>query len=79
VKRAAGTVVTPTAPTYNSSTHVITIPSVTGVEYWKVVPLGTDVKVTTNQTITEDTEIEARPATGYSFPHNIDTDWTFIF
>jgi hypothetical protein len=79
IQRIAGTVVTPTAPTYNSSTHVITIPSVTGVEYWKVVPLGTDVKVTTNQTITEDTEIEARPATGYSFPHNIDTDWTFIF
>jgi hypothetical protein len=79
VKRAAGTVVTPTAPTYNSTTKVITIPTVTGVEYWKVVPLGTDVKVTTNQTITADTEIEARPATGYSFPHNIDTDWTFIF
>ncbi|UVK58675.1 major capsid and protease fusion protein [Arthrobacter phage GantcherGoblin] len=79
IQRTAGTVVNPTAPTYNSSTHVVTIPTVAGVEYWKVVPLGTDVKVTTNQTITEDTEFEARPAAGYSFPHNIDTDWTFLF
>jgi hypothetical protein len=29
--------------------------------------------------ITETTEIEARPDTGYSLPHNTDADWTYVY
>jgi len=75
IRRAAGTTVTPTQPQYNPTTHVLTIPSVTGVIYSID---GVD-KTAGNITITETTEVEARPAATYSFPHNIDADWTFIF
>jgi hypothetical protein len=30
-------------------------------------------------TITETTDVEAAPATGYSFPHNTDRDWTYVY
>lgn len=72
----AGTVttVTPTAPTYNSTTKVITIPSVTGVNYM----IDDDV-VTGTVTITADTIVTAVPASGYKFPVVIDDDWLFEF
>lgn len=72
----AGTVttVTPTAPTYNSTTKVITIPSVTGVNY-----MIDDVVVTGTVTITADTIVTAVPASGYKFPVVIDDDWLFEF
>lgn len=75
IKRSAGTLVTPTQPTYNSGTHVLTIPAVTGVIYSID---GVD-KTAGNITITETTEVEARPAATYAFAHNIDTDWVYIF
>jgi hypothetical protein len=68
------TVVTPTAPTYNGTTHVITIPSVTGVIY-KI----NGVVVTTPQTITEDTIVNAVPDTGYVFTDPSDSDWFFDY
>lgn len=68
------TEVTPTAPTYNSTTKVITIPVVTGVGYFI-----DGVEVTGTVTITEDTLVEARPKPGYKFPPNVDTDWGFDF
>lgn len=74
IKRQVGILVTPTAPTYNAGTHTITIPSVTGVVY-KI----DDETVSGNQVITETTEVEAFPATGYTFPSNIDTSWTFTY
>lgn len=71
----AVTEVLPTAPTYVSGTHTITIPTVAGVEYLiddVVVPAGPVV-------ITEDTVITARPAAGYSFVQPSDDDWFYDY
>lgn len=69
------TLATPTQPAYNSTTKVITIPSITGVTYYR-----DDVAVAAGTiTITADTVIEARPNVGYVFPPVIDTDWFFDF
>ena len=70
------TTATPTAPTYNSTTDMITIPNVTGVEYWingALVPAGDFGPITAN------TEVKAKPATGYKFPVPTQTQWVFIF
>ena len=72
----AGTVVevTPTVPTYNATTKVITIPSVTGVQYLingSVRPAGPTAPITQN------TIVETRPTAGYTFPNNTDTDWQY--
>lgn len=64
----------PTAPTYNSTTKVITIPTVTGVEYTID---GTVVSGTV--TITTDTIVSARTLPGYVFPPVVDNDWFFDF
>lgn len=80
LKRVSGTTVTPDAPSYNPETHTIAIPTLAGVEYYNVTSAtGDGTLVSGNVVITETTEIEARPATGYSFPHNTDTDWTFAY
>lgn len=72
----AGTITTvaPTAPTYNSSTKVITIPTVTGVEY----KINGEV-VSGTVTITVDTVVTADALAGYQFPAVTDNDWLFIF
>ena len=73
IKRTLGTVVTPTAPSYNGTTHVITFPSIPGVVY------SVDgVTKTGTMTISEPTDVEARPSTGYSFPPNTNRDWTYV-
>lgn len=67
---------TPTAPTYNSSTDVITIPNVTGVEYYingVLQPAGATDPITVN------TEVRAKPATGYKFPVPTQTQWVIVF
>jgi hypothetical protein len=66
--------VTPTAPTYNSTTDVITIPSVTGVQY-KI----NGVVKTGSVTITSDTIVTANPTTGYRFPPVVQDEWFFDF
>jgi hypothetical protein len=68
----AGTVsqATPTAPTYNNSTHVITIPTVTGVIY----KIG-GVTKTGTVTITQDTVVNAVPAAGYVFAQPSVDEW----
>lgn len=69
------TLVIPTQPAYNGTTKVITIPSITGVTYYR-----DDVAVAAGTiTITADTVIEARPNVGYVFPPVIDTDWFFDY
>lgn len=68
------TVATPTTPAYDDTTHVVTVPTVTGVNYY----IDGEV-VTGNVTITEDTVVTARPATGYKFPPTVDDDWMFEF
>jgi hypothetical protein len=72
----SGTVtqVAPVAPTYNSTTKVITIPVVTGITY-EINGLA----VTGNVTITQDTVVNAVPNTGYKFPLVTDSDWFFSF
>lgn len=72
ITRQVGTLVTPTAPSYNSTTHVVTIPSVTGVTY-KI----DDVVVTGTVTLEETSDVEAVANTGYSFAPNTTTSWTF--
>lgn len=70
------TIVTPTAPTYDGGTKVITIPSVTGVTYYM-----DDVVLSSGAqpAITEDKIVVARPNTGYRFPDVVDDDWFFDF
>lgn len=70
------TLATPTQPTYNSETKVITIPSVTGVVY---LINGEPVAAGAQDPITTDTMVEARPAQGYKFPDVSDRDWFFDF
>jgi HK97 family phage prohead protease len=84
ITRGAGTLATPTAPTFVSGTGVITIPTVTGVTY-KVQgtgPLGAagttlSAGAQTALTSGQSQSIMAVPNTGYYFPHNFDADWVF--
>ena len=76
----AQTVVTPLAPTFVSTTGVITIPSVTGVQYRRA---DTNAVVTGTTTITgtigASLVIRATPTTGtYTFAANADDDWSFV-
>lgn len=74
----AGTVAltTPVAPTYNSTTKVITIPATTGVLYQidgVTKPSGPTAPITKNTLVT------SKPAQGYKFPSDVDVDWGFSF
>jgi hypothetical protein len=73
----SGTVtqVTPVAPSYNSSTHTITIPTVTGVQY----SVDGEPVVAGPIVITTDTVVEARPTVGHKFPAVTDDDWLFTY
>ena len=76
IKKDAGIVVTPQQPAYNPTTKVITIPNQTGVKYFID---NVEKSAGALPAITASTEVEARPATGYSFPHGTDNDWYFQF
>lgn len=70
---AAGTVVTPVAPT--AVGNDVTIPSITGVVY-----SDGDGPVSAGViTITEDTTFTAAPDSGYTFGSGATTSWTFTF
>lgn len=76
----AQTLVTPTQPTFVSSTGVITIPTVTGVTYRRA---DTGAVVTGTTTIAGTTGaslvITALPSSGaYAFTANADDDWTYV-
>lgn len=71
------TEVTPTAPTYDNSTHTLTIPTVTGVRYLNG-ETG-DVYTGGAHTITEDTVVRAEALAGYKFPEVSDDDWYYDF
>lgn len=64
----------PTAPTFDSETNTITIPTVTGVVY----KINGDV-VTGNVVIEENTLVVASPEAGYKFPSLVDDDWLFVY
>lgn len=61
---------------FGSTTHIITIPAVAGVIYSVD---GVDKTAGALPAITETTEVEARAAAGYSFPHGTDADWVFVY
>jgi hypothetical protein len=64
------------APTYNASTDIVTIPTVTGVIYSVD---GNDVAPGPFGPITEDVVVAARPAAGYKFTDTSDDDWSINF
>jgi len=68
------TFVTPVAPTFVSATETITIPSVTGVIY----KIDGEV-VTGDVVITEDTIVNAEPASGYAFAVPYVDAWFFDY
>ena len=70
----AVTVVETQEPTYDAGTHVITIPTVAGVQYQIN---GENVAAGAQPPITEDTVVTAVPAPGNRFDPASDTDWTF--
>lgn len=70
----AVTTVTPVAPTYDSGTDIITIPTVTGVEY-----RIDGLVVTGGVSITQNTLVTANPLPGYRFPDVSDNDWLITF
>ena len=72
---AGVTEVTPTEP--SAVGNDVTIPSITGVNYYNN---NTGELLSSGvYTITEDTIIGARPAAGYVFPAVVDTDWLYTF
>lgn len=73
---SSNTEVTPTVPTYTSSTHTIAIPTVTGVTYkiGNVVKTG-NVVLTSGQSVV----VTAYPNSGYKFPLVTDNDWLFTY
>ncbi|UTN91577.1 major capsid and protease fusion protein [Arthrobacter phage Darby] len=73
VKREVGIVVTPLSPSFNSETNTVTYPNTAGVVY-----RVDGVPVSGDDVITTTTEIDATPATGYSFPSNVNKSWTFV-
>lgn len=78
VIRGAGTLATPTVPTFNSGTGVVTIPTVTGVTYKNqetdaTLSAGAQSALAAGASLS----VYAVPNTGYYFPHNFDADWTF--
>jgi hypothetical protein len=69
------TTATPTQPAYNSTTKVITIPTVTGVTYY----IDGEAVAAGPVTITSDTIVTARANDGYVFTSGVDDDWFFDF
>jgi hypothetical protein len=76
IKKTLGVVVSPQTPSFNGATNTITVPSVAGVVYYNA---ETGAQISGSVVISETTEVEARPDTGYSFPHNTDADWTYVY
>ena len=75
ITREQGTLVAPTAPSFNGGTNTITVPNVTGVDY-----VIDDVVVAAGaKVIVMDTEISAVPEQGYYFAPNTTASWNFTF
>jgi len=64
------------APTYNSSTHVVTLPSVTGVQ-WKVNGVNKAPGAQPALTVGQTANVLATPTDGYAVAG--DDDWTFDY
>ena len=81
IKRTSGTTVVPLEPAFDEETNTITVPTVTGVKYFNVTNPLSEVELTNGAAvvITETTDVEARPQSGYNFAHNTDADWVFAY
>lgn len=79
VRRTVGTQVTATAPVFTPATNKLTIPDIEGVEYYDVTDIENETQLISGETyyVNDTVDIEARPASGYSFAHNVDADWTY--
>ena len=77
LKRVSGTTVTPEAPAFDPETNTITIPDITGVVYMD--EADDSVLEAGDVVISETTDVRAVPDTGYNFPHNTVTTWTFAY
>ena len=77
-KKDSGHIVTPTMPTFNSSTGVVTIPTVTGVVYTNA-DTGTTLTAGAQSAIAAGatSNVAAVPAAGYGFTHDADDEWSF--
>lgn len=73
ILREVGIVVTPLSPSFDSATNTVTYPDTAGVVY-----RVDGVPVSGSDVITTTTEVDATPATGYSFPNNVNKSWTFV-
>jgi len=74
IMSGTNTAVTAAAPSYNATTKVITIPTVTGVQY------RIDGKaVSGTVTITKDTVVTAVATQGYKLSASSDDDWVYTF
>jgi hypothetical protein len=71
------TVATPTVPSYDSGTHTITIPTVTGITYRinGVAVAAGPVVLTTGQSKI----VVATPNNGYKLPAIFDNDWMYTY
>lgn len=79
--RASGTLIDMTNVVPSFSDPDITIPTVTGVSYYKVVVAGPNEEVADGSTVTvvsgDTVEIKALADEGYYFPHNVSTTWSY--
>lgn len=73
---SAPVVVSPTEPVYDPGTHIINIPTVTGVEYRIH---GEVVEDTYELEEDESVLVVARPLVGYKFPTVVDVDWLYTY
>lgn len=72
------TVVTPTEPSFEPATGVITIPTVVGVTYRRADSNAVVTGTVTIPTAGQSLVIRATPASGaYKFAPNVDDDWSF--
>jgi hypothetical protein len=74
---ALTTTALPTAPSYDSGTDIVTIPTVTGVIYYT--DEDGDLAAGAFGPITANTLIQARPASGYKFPTPVQDEWLIVF
>lgn len=74
VTRGMGTLAVATQPSFDGTTNTITIPVATGVSYFDA---SDDSEMTGDVVITDVTEVEARPDTGYYLASNTTDSWTY--
>lgn len=75
IRRDLGTEVTAAAPTFNSTTNTLTIPSTTGVDY----TIDGVVQPAGDQVITETTDVYAEPQDGYYLAPLSTRHWVFTY